>query len=80
VLGNYGIDHIKPQCDRIVLVEAGRARWFSGSERLGLAAERELRTAIEVHTNENGWSKSPPTSCAWPAVQQDFTVYRPWRA
>ena len=54
VLGNYGFDHINPEKDlQIVLVEAGPRLLVQLPERLGLAAERELRKlAIEVHTNE----------------------------
>ena len=54
VLGNYGFDHINPEKDlQIVLVEAGPRLLAQLPERLGLAAERELRKlAIEVHTNE----------------------------
>ena len=54
VLGNYGFDHINPEKDlQIVLVEAGSRLLAQLPERLGLAAERELRKlAIEVHTNE----------------------------
>ena len=54
MLGNYGFDHINPEKDlQIVLVEAGPRLLVQLPERLGLAAERELRKlAIEVHTNE----------------------------
>ena len=54
VLGNYGFDHIDPEKDlQIVLVEAGPRLLAQLPERLGLAAERELRKlAVEVHTNE----------------------------
>lgn len=54
VLGHYGFDHINPEKDlQIVLVEAGPRLLAQLPERLGLAAERELRKlAIDVHTNE----------------------------
>ncbi len=54
VLGHYGFDHIDPERDlRIVLVEAAPRLLSQLPERLGAAAERELRKlAVEVHTNE----------------------------
>ena len=54
VLGNYGFEHINPEKDlQIVLVEAGPRLLAQLPERLGHAAERELRKlAIEVYTNE----------------------------
>ena len=54
VLANYGFDHIDPEKDlQIVLVEAAPRLLSQLPERLGEAAERELRKlAIEVHTNE----------------------------
>ena len=53
VLGHYGFDHIHPEKDlQIVLVEAGPRLLAQLPERLGQAAERELRKlAIDVHTN-----------------------------
>ena len=54
VLGNYGFENINPEKDlQIVLVEAGPRLLAQLPERLGLAAERELRKlAIDVYTNE----------------------------
>ena len=54
VLGHYGFDRIDPARDlQIVLVEAAPRLLSQLPERLGRAAERELRKlAIEVHTNE----------------------------
>ena len=54
VLGNYGFENINPEKDlQIVLVEAGPRLLAQLPERLGHAAERELRKlAIEVYTNE----------------------------
>ena len=54
VLGNYGFENINPEKDlQIVLVEAGPRLLAQLPERLGHAAERELRKlAVEVHTNE----------------------------
>jgi NADH dehydrogenase len=54
VLANYGFDHIHPEKDlQIVLIEAAPRLLTQLPERLGEAAERELRKlSIEVHTNE----------------------------
>ena len=54
VLANYGFDHIHPEKDlQIVLIEAAPRLLMQLPERLGEAAERELRKlSIEVHTNE----------------------------
>jgi NADH dehydrogenase len=54
VLGNYGFENINPEKDlQIVLVEAGPRLLAQLPERLGLAAERELRKlAVDVYTNE----------------------------
>jgi NADH dehydrogenase len=54
VLGNYGFENINPEKDlQIVLVEAGPRLLTQLPERLGLAAERELRKlAVDVYTNE----------------------------
>ena len=54
VLGNYGFENINPEKDlQIVLVEAGPRLLAQLPERLGHAAERELRKlAVDVHTNE----------------------------
>lgn len=54
ILGNYGFENINPEKDlRIVLVEAGPRLLTQLPERLGHAAERELRKlAIDVYTNE----------------------------
>jgi NADH dehydrogenase len=54
VLGNYGFENINPEKDlQIVLVEAGPRLLAQLPERLGLAAERELRKlAIDVYTDE----------------------------
>jgi NADH dehydrogenase len=54
ILGNYGFENINPEKDlRIVLVEAGPRLLTQLPERLGHAAERELRKlAINVYTNE----------------------------
>lgn len=54
VLGHYGFDHIDPERDlQIVLVEAAPRLLSQLPERLGEAAQRELRKlSIEVHTNE----------------------------
>ncbi len=54
VLGNYGFENINPEKDlQIVLVEAGPRLLAQLPERLGHAAERELRKlAVEVYTNE----------------------------
>ena len=54
IMGNYGFENINPEKDlQIVLVEAGPRLLAQLPERLGHAAEKELRKlAIEVHTNE----------------------------
>ena len=54
VLGNYGFENINPEKDlQIVLVEAGPRLLAQLPERLGLAAEKELRKlAVDVYTNE----------------------------
>ncbi len=54
MLGNYGFENINPEKDlKIVLVEAGPRLLAQLPERLGHAAERELRKlAIDVHTSE----------------------------
>lgn len=54
ILGSYGFENINPEKDlKIVLVEAGRRLLVQLPERLGHAAERELRKlAIDVYTNE----------------------------
>ena len=54
ILGNYGFENINPEKDlKIVLVEAGPRLLAQLPERLGHAAERELRKlAIDVYTNE----------------------------
>ena len=54
IMGNYGFDNINPETDlQIVLVEAGPRLLAQLPERLGHAAEKELRKlAIDVHTNE----------------------------
>lgn len=54
VLGNYGFENINPEKDlQIVLVEAGPRLLAQLPERLGHAAERELRKlAVDVYTNE----------------------------
>ncbi len=54
ILGSYGFENINPEKDlKIVLVEAGPRLLAQLPERLGHAAERELRKlAIDVHTNE----------------------------
>lgn len=54
VLGSYGFENINPEKDlQIVLVEAGPRLLAQLPERLGHAAERELRKlAIEVYTDE----------------------------
>ncbi len=54
LLGNYGFEHIDPEKDlKIVLVEAGPRLLAQLPERLGHAAERELRKlAIDVYTSE----------------------------
>jgi len=54
ILGNYGFENINPEKDlKIVLVEAGPRLLTQLPERLGHAAERELRKlAIDVYTNE----------------------------
>ena len=54
LLGNYGFENIDPEKDlKIVLVEAGPRLLAQLPERLGHAAERELRKlAIDVYTNE----------------------------
>ena len=54
ILGNYGFENINPEKDlQIVLVEAGPRLLAQLPERLGHAAERELRKlAIDVYTNE----------------------------
>ncbi|MGB4117538.1 MAG: NAD(P)/FAD-dependent oxidoreductase [Polaromonas sp.] len=54
ILGNYGFENINPEKDlKIVLVEAGPRLLAQLPERLGHAAERELRKlAIDVYTSE----------------------------
>ncbi|MFN5349564.1 MAG: NAD(P)/FAD-dependent oxidoreductase [Polaromonas sp.] len=54
VLGNYGFENINPEKDlQIVLVEAGPRLLAQLPERLGQAAEKELRKlAVDVYTNE----------------------------
>ena len=54
ILGNYGFENINPEKDlKIVLVEAGPRLLAQLPERLGHAAERELRKlAIDVYTGE----------------------------
>ena len=54
ILGNYGFENINPEKDlKLVLVEAGPRLLAQLPERLGHAAERELRKlAIDVYTNE----------------------------
>ena len=54
ILGNYGFENINPEKDlKIVLVEAGPRLLAQLPERLGHAAERELRKlAIDVYTTE----------------------------
>ena len=54
VLGNYGFENINPEKDlQIVLVEAGPRLLAQLPERLGHAAEKELRKlAVDVYTNE----------------------------
>ena len=54
VLGNYGFENINPEKDlQIVLVEAGPRLLAQLPERLGHAAERELRKlAVDVYTHE----------------------------
>ena len=54
VMGNYGFENINPEKDlQIVLVEAGPRLLAQLPERLGNAAEKELRKlAIDVFTNE----------------------------
>ena len=54
IMSNYGFDNINPENDlQIVLVEAGPRLLVQLPERLGHAAEKELRKlAIDVHTNE----------------------------
>ena len=54
ILGSYGFENINPEKDlKIVLVEAGPRLLVQLPERLGHAAERELRKlAIDVYTNE----------------------------
>ena len=54
ILGSYGFENINPEKDlKIVLVEAGPRLLAQLPERLGHAAERELRKlAIDVYTNE----------------------------
>ena len=54
IMGNYGFDNIDPEKDlQIVLVEAGPRLLAQLPERLGHAAEKELRKlAVEVYTNE----------------------------
>ncbi len=54
ILGNYGFENINPEKDlKIVLVEAGPRLLAQLPERLGHAAERELRKlAIDVYTDE----------------------------
>ena len=54
ILGSYGFENINPEKDlKIVLVEAGPRLLAQLPERLGHAAERELRKlAIDVYINE----------------------------
>jgi NADH:ubiquinone reductase (H+-translocating) len=54
IMGNYGFENINPEKDlQIALVEAGPRLLAQLPERLGHAAEKELRKlAIDVHTNE----------------------------
>ncbi len=54
ILGSYGFENINPEKDlKIVLVEAGPRLLAQLPERLGHAAERELRKlAVDVHTSE----------------------------
>ena len=54
IMGHYGFENINPEKDlQIVLVEAGPRLLAQLPERLGHAAEKELRKlAIDVHTNE----------------------------
>ncbi len=54
IMGNYGFENINPEKDlQITLVEAGPRLLAQLPERLGHAAEKELRKlAIDVHTNE----------------------------
>ena len=54
IMGNYGFDNINPETDlQIALVEAGPRLLAQLPERLGHAAEKELRKlAIDVYTNE----------------------------
>ena len=54
ILGSYGFENINPEKDlKIVLVEAGPRLLVQLPERLGHAAERELRKlAVDVYTNE----------------------------
>ena len=54
ILGSYGFENINPEKDlKIVLVEAGPRLLVQLPERLGHAAEKELRKlAVDVHTNE----------------------------
>ncbi len=54
ILGSYGFENINPEKDlKIVLVEAGPRLLAQLPERLGHAAERELRKlAIDVYTDE----------------------------
>ena len=54
ILGSYGFENINPEKDlKIVLVEAGPRLLVQLPERLGHAAERELRKlAFDVYTNE----------------------------
>ncbi len=54
VMSNYGFENINPEKDlQIVLVEAGPRLLAQLPERLGHAAEKELRKlAVDVYTNE----------------------------
>ena len=54
ILGSYGFENINPEKDlKIVLVEAGPRLLVQLPERLGHAAEKELRKlAVDVYTNE----------------------------
>ena len=54
ILGSYGFENINPEKDlEIVLVEAGPRLLAQLPDRLGHAAEKELRKlAIDVHTGE----------------------------
>lgn len=54
IMGNYGFENINPEKDlQIVLVEAGPRLLVQLPERLGHAAETELRKlAVDVYTNE----------------------------